>query len=894
MVLFVLLLAISTVPLASQTWAINALKSTGPQSYSADGILDIIYGDSFDHHISDTQYYLAMSDGTRLRLWFSTPPSFTYFGKHVTVTGTKISASGNGENSMLVSSVSLYDPSGSGLAGTGAALGSQTGTRRVAVILLKFSDVFSEPETPSFYSGIFNPSTGNTVNAFYLADSYGQLSMQATVFGWWNLPSSKATYANCGWPSVCADLDLLFNDGTAVAIANGVNFANFDFISLVFNNDLDCCAWGGGRTATLNGVYKFWPTTWIPTWSGEVGTYVHELGHALGLPHSGWVYYAYDSPWDAMSEGRNAPVNCGSYYSINDGATRTIWCYTSVDTIASYKDVLGWINPNVVTVNAGSSATVTLDSLAATTLGSNPVMVKVCVSGRSCTSPNENTIRTTSAFYFTVEARTRIGSFDQYLPGEGIIIHAFDDSRPPQGSGNPCFFNTQSGPAYPIDSTPGDWVGPPTCAPPSGKTVPDYALYNAQWTPGQTYTSSTYGISIRVDSRSGSTLVITVNPGGGPGLLSVALISPPSPSNGTAVTSSPVTLAAQVTGSGPIQDATVTIYVDSVQVCSGTSNSSGYLSCLYILTQSGRAYSWYATASKVGYVPGTSPTWTFTFNPPTYSVTFQESGIPSGVTWGVTVGGTRYTSSSSSVPVSGLSGSVGYSYDSSVPGSGGTYVCSSGCSGSVSGATTVTATYTFQPTVNLSQISTTILNAPARSVYFVRTGNMFDDSALGFVYAKCSNPPQIMMIQTDASKVNQTSGAPLFSGNVVLFGGMAASKIVKYYEGKGVARVTFSANATHYRFMNKTGVAYAVPISSWNYSKADYFVVQIYMDGSRVVFSMWGLEETGTYASGVYFSDLVYPNLASMTQSYYICSWTDYNNDGIQQSNEITVLATGT
>jgi hypothetical protein len=82
--------------------------------------------------------------------------------------------------------------------------------------------------------------------------------------------------------------------------------------------------------------------------------------------------------------------------------------------------------------------------------------------------------------------------------------------------------------------------------------------------------------------------------------------------------------------------------------------------------------------------------------PCTYSAIFQ-SGIPSGTTWGVTVGGTRYTSTTSSLTVSGLSGSVAYTYDSTVSGASGTrYICNSGCSGSVSSSTTVTASYGTQ------------------------------------------------------------------------------------------------------------------------------------------------------------------------------------------------------
>jgi hypothetical protein len=115
------------------------------------------------------------------------------------------------------------------------------------------------------------------------------------------------------------------------------------------------------------------------------------------------------------------------------------------------------------------------------------------------------------------------------------------------------------------------------------------------------------------------TVTFTVN---APPSLSVGLVSPPSPPNGGTVTSSPVTLEAQVTSSGAsIQGATVTIYVDGSQACSGGSDSSGYYSCSYPFTQSGHTYSWYASASKSGYNPGTSPTWTFTYQPvPSLSV----------------------------------------------------------------------------------------------------------------------------------------------------------------------------------------------------------------------------------------------------------------------------------
>ena len=106
------------------------------------------------------------------------------------------------------------------------------------------------------------------------------------------------------------------------------------------------------------------------------------------------------------------------------------------------------------------------------------------------------------------------------------------------------------------------------------------------------------------------------------------------------------------------------------------------------------------------------------------------------------------------------------------------------------------------------------------------------------------------------------------------------------------SRTLLSGLASNRRVRGST-VAHAIAKSTYDYAKADYFVVQIYLEGSRTVFSMWGIERTGTYASGVYFADVIQPNLATYTQSYLICKWTDLNSDGIQQSNEITVLTSG-
>nr|MDO8134774.1 hypothetical protein [Candidatus Njordarchaeum guaymaensis] len=73
-------------------------------------------------------------------------------------------------------------------------------------------------------------------------------------------------------------------------------------------------------------------------------------------------------------------------------------------------------------------------------------------------------------------------------------------------------------------------------------------------------------------------------------------------------------------------------------------------------------------------------------------------------------------------------------------------------------------------------------------------------------------------------------------------------------------------------------------------SKVDYFVVQIYLTGSRTILSVQTIRHTGTYASGIYFAGIVYLNLVAYTHGY-VCKWTDLRNDGMQQSNEISVIA---
>ena len=472
----------------------------------------------------ETRYALALADGSILPLQLTVQDGVAqfYFNKRVLVSGrAALKPATSTSPAVETIEVDTIAPSPMQPAAPNVSA-SVSGTKKVIFLLVKFQSEAAVPHPPVFYTDMTNPSTPPagevfpaTINGFFLKTSYNQFSWVGSVGGvggvgapggWLTLPHPKSYYAPCGWTGVCANLQALGDDATALGRAQGIVFTAYDNINFVLSNDLDCCAWGGGYFSSIDS--KAYGATWEPPWGQETGTYSHEMGHSLGLPHSGWVYYAYDSLWDVMSGGAPASsVTCGSYASVNDGTTNSLRCNEPGDGyIAAHKDYLGWIpGANQVQTDntAGSAVNVNLEG-ASLPLSSGLKMIKICLAGFPCTGA--------SARYLTVEARVKgqgtTSQYDNGIYGEGVIIHSVQMDR--ASIGGPCFFNSSSGWAVPIDSTPGDYDSV-NCNE-GGRTFPNYALYNAQWTPGQTYTN---GTTIQVLSRTGSLFNVSVATSGG-------------------------------------------------------------------------------------------------------------------------------------------------------------------------------------------------------------------------------------------------------------------------------------------------------------------------------------------------------------------------------------------
>ena len=305
-----------------------------------------------------------------------------------------------------------------------------TGSHPWVSILCKFSDVAAEPEDLAYFQGMYANLQGGQ-DHYWREVSYGNIDVVgSTAVDWVDLPREHTFYAPTPGSGTSARLGTLFEDCTEAAdpfvdYSNG-GTGGFSGINMMFNDLLDCCAWGGGRFAVLDGVSKSWRTTWNPPWSFANNAVIsHEMGHGFGLPHANnWDNDGnpYDSPWDVMSAATGG-------HTVNDPTYGNLGTHINM----YHKLQLEWIAPaRQITVEEGESMTVTIDAAALASTSNYFVAIL----------PQTGTNR-----YYTIEVRKRMGGYDGDLPGNAVIIHevvpgrgepswAYDAATPPANFGN--------------------------------------------------------------------------------------------------------------------------------------------------------------------------------------------------------------------------------------------------------------------------------------------------------------------------------------------------------------------------------------------------------------------------------------------------------------------------
>ena len=392
-----------------------ATRESAGQAEELSGWLNVVWGDGEPgSELSAQRYWLQQDDGTSVELALDRK-SLQAAGGVTALNRRRVTArilpgaparGSLGVPAVPLAEIALAETDESRY--TPLAAETVTGSQPWISILCKFSDVATEPRPLPYFQGMYSdarPGLGH----YWREQSYNQINVQGSgAVGWFTLPQPRSYYVYDvdGDGSVDADLSRLANDCTQVADA-AVYFPDYRGINLIFNANLDCCAWGGGRYMSRDGRNQYYSMTWEPPWGyADITVMGHEMGHGFGLPHSSGDYgLVYDNQWDVMSD---------TWHGCSRVPSDPIYGCVGQHTIAYHKAMLGWVTPTLIyTAMPNGAATLLLDQLGTPT-GAAYLMVKLPRG-----SPNR---------YYTLEAR-RLYSYDASLPGAAVIVHDVDTTR---------------------------------------------------------------------------------------------------------------------------------------------------------------------------------------------------------------------------------------------------------------------------------------------------------------------------------------------------------------------------------------------------------------------------------------------------------------------------------
>jgi len=375
---------------------------------SSIGTLNVIYGDNFAGNFPAVKRYELITDKGIIKLnasdkFIQSMPLNSWHGRNVKVIFKE--PVDKFYTDRVIQSITLVGVK------TNFTSKALTGSQPWVSILCKFSDINAEPQNLAYFQGLYSNNAGG-MDHYWRETSYNDINtLGSTAVDWVNLPSPQTTYIPIPGSAADADLDLLFDDCTSAADAF-VNYADagngFPYvgINMMFNDLLDCCAWGGGHWANLDGASKAWRVTWEPPWGyANAAVIAHEMGHGFGLPHSNnsdGDTSPYDSPWGVMSAATSSSVLDATYGARGKHITM------------AFKYDLGWVTDSdgfIATDN--TNQTITVDRTSKDTIN-NFRFAKINLSNGT---------------YYMVEARKKVGEYDANLPGEAIIINHVNNNR---------------------------------------------------------------------------------------------------------------------------------------------------------------------------------------------------------------------------------------------------------------------------------------------------------------------------------------------------------------------------------------------------------------------------------------------------------------------------------
>jgi M6 family metalloprotease-like protein len=346
------------------------------------------------------------------------------------------------------------------------------GVIRVLVLAVSFQDV-----SPGLTIAELRQEWFGTVPAYYHEVSYGKLTIEGDVFGWYKLPHPESYYGRDCHAINDADCSgtnqswKIAND-TISLVENDINFTNYDYYVFLHA--------GTGQETSLKND-DIWSVTYFdeslrtPTKIITKFNIVSELEAPPNVPNGVWcVEFAHSLGVPDLYDTTNGPNNgkpiLGPWELMDKGswngdppgslpAEMTAWA----------KIRLGWINGSMLlTALPGTMTTMVVP----TEIASSQVhAIKIPISG------DQN-----SSQYYLVEVREQIG-FDAALPASGVLITAVNETR-------------SVGIVRVINSDP-----------------EEADLQNAVWQVDQTFADTLHNVTVTVASKSGNSYEVTVSIG---------------------------------------------------------------------------------------------------------------------------------------------------------------------------------------------------------------------------------------------------------------------------------------------------------------------------------------------------------------------------------------------
>ncbi|OVE78081.1 hypothetical protein BVX98_01320 [bacterium F11] len=208
----------------------------------------------------------------------------------------------------------------------GPILEGATGEQKLLVLLVNFP---ANPELKPFTPDqALEKIETETIPNFHRV-SYGKLTIQADVEGWYTLPVDVDS---------CNDRNVVIVEAEKMAQRNGVDVDQYRFISVIFPNLKDCDAAGVG---VLGGIYSY---ALFSRYARALPRAVldHELGHNLGVHHASGLDCG-TKTLDSMVNSACTGIEYGDVFDLmGDGNL------THFDINLRFKERLGWVRPEEI------------------------------------------------------------------------------------------------------------------------------------------------------------------------------------------------------------------------------------------------------------------------------------------------------------------------------------------------------------------------------------------------------------------------------------------------------------------------------------------------------------------------------------------------------------------